>query len=866
MATTKSRKRASGGGPGLSDLLRRLSVWSADLANRNATTFTSHKLNGPPIKWVDGSVMRGADKNLWLWVNLPVFAPYDHLGADTKQDMQHQLTNLFRQLVGREFHLLTIPGRLNAQLLGEWWKQSESHHTLKDADQHAAYNDRIDTNVAALDAHQYALRIVRLGIRLTHSTPGKAAGFADLSEMRVFNLVNESNASLLPELRELLGKIHVAGFKDAMPLTTQELLEMTLWTAWAGHPSRPPVVLSNTDPNSSDHKLGYLADNNIIEQPRYLVIEPDDEDSGDETDHEKDQVHVAYLSLHRLPFDPICPLNEFLRGIGIFGEPIPMSIRGRVVPPSSMSRITSRRLGDAQSHRELVAGKNGAASLVRLDDEIESIRALDRHARAAPTVIFSATAVLTHPDLDTLKRMQTAFITEHANSYKGGQQDQGVGWIAGARTQLQRHHESLPGSPVRVDSYMHYASADSVAAGMPLVTSLPHSFGTYVGHLTGWGEAGPLFVDPAESLKGDVDTSTVILLMGPPGEGKTLAMTIFAIIMGLRGAVSLYRDPKGDLDLLDPPQGLRVDRIDMSNFPGGMSPALLGKTPMEGMKIMTEFLMTCAGRYDEDVWAAIYEAVKAEVLAHPNAPDFRNAIRTLAGGSEADRLIARRLTPVADLDQARAFWGTRDEADVLTYALRPGLTIWGTRGWEYPDHAETREDESRWTPAQRLTIGALELQFLLGNRVNNLRHIRTYTADDEFHLFGRLRVARAIRLAARYGRSYQSLVALATQGWEDLPPQIDTFVSLLLVFRQNTERDARIAAEALHLNPDDPGVISLIMHLGRDGGRKTPELLGECLIGRQGDVSQGRLDPHLWLGTGGLYTNTTRRSELGLQS
>ncbi|HEY2004638.1 MAG TPA: ATP-binding protein [Candidatus Saccharimonadia bacterium] len=826
----------------------------ADLL-RDGSANTRRRLNvaGPPIEAVDGCIITGQDGHKWAWFYIPAAALWDLKPVAEKEEVWRGLCSVLNKLVGYEIHFLTIPGDLDADYLGRRWldpKWSDLNPAPEmlfdddDVEGIRAYEERIIQNVAALKHKGYKVRAVHLGIRLRESTAARAVS-PDQSELDIFGIKARKNYRLLPELRNLLQMIRWNGFA-ARPVPQDRLLDLVTRMIWPGHPNRPQVVLSNHQPGSAaqGEGLAYLQEGDVLERYRSLIVDPDEI---------RGRTYAAYWSLHSLPQDPVFPGNEFLRLV-VFGQPVMTSVRARIVSASRMDSKVRRVKDDLVGHSEWLAINNKGDGQNELVPYAQALEAFARHTEARqPTVVFSATAILTNPDEDILHDMGLQLELNAAGPEKGGYDDQSVGWVAPGGSQLALYREAMPGSTTRCDRYAHYASVESFAVGMPVATSQLPFLGTLIGELTAPGcEAGPLFMRTDVSLLPDVDKRAAILLVGPSGGGKTLAGSLLGVSLAMRGGVAIIRDPKGDTRYLDVPRGLRFQQIDLGEFEGAMNPGLLQADPVESANLMARMLQTFASAYDADSYGALFSACQAEILRDPERPDFRMVIQALARGqSEVERRIGSRLSPYADMRWAKTFTGSRTDVRKLLDALGPGLTTWGAEGWEPPPPSIP---EGQWTVGQHATMALLELQFGIGRLVSFDRRRVTYTFDDEFHMYPNA-LARSLYLVARFARSVNAITAVGTQSWDDVPENIMDLVGLLVVFKQESRKEAARSAAALGLDPDDESVIRMLMSLG--SGNTPGEAVFRHPLGR---AIQGRFDPTLWTGASGQFlTNQNAR-------
>lgn len=790
-----------------------------------------------PIQAADGCLIYGQDGMWWAYFTLQVISSYEYRSTGVKQAIQGRLTNLFKQLVGYEFHFITVPYEFDAERLRAIWVNSYNG----DNDGYQAYVDQVTANAHVMQDRGYQARVLRLGICLgDRDYPGStrdAPAKLNPRELEIYGIKAKTNYRLVPHVRTLLGKMQTAGFENARPVDQSEMLNLALRAIWPGCKDRPPLVMSKQTKMYDADELAYLGENDVLDCVDHVQIQ----NFGRTT-------YATFLSLSKLPFEPVCPGQEYLWLIDAYGNPVATSVRGTVVAAGTIASETTKSVADAVSHAEFIRIKNeesGQAEIARAVDALE--RKQEYVQSGQPMIRFRATAILTSDDLDTLYQLQRELVQTAAT--------RDIGWVAARGIQTQLYNETIPGSGSRTIRYVHDASADSAAAGMFHVTGLPRYMGPYVGELTG-KERGPLLYTPSEVLEPGADTGTVTLFIGPPGGGKTFAGLYTCILMAMQGATVLVREgTKGDIrQRFNPPPGLRVHNVAFEDFPGGLNPGLLGQTPEENAEIMAEWLLSCCSAYNKSWRGPLYAACKEEVEAHPNDPDYRRVIQTLRERRGTEYDIGLDLAQIADLRQGDACWGTRENVDMLIDRLGPGLSMWSAEGWLFP-HKDKPED--RWTALERFSVAGLELMFYLGRRVSLDRNRITYTFDDELHEIGGTRVFAGLDRIGRFGRSQQALAAFATHSWADLPSDFLKYATTVFVFRQDRE-DAYRAAQVLGLDADDPNIIDEIRKLGCDEfGTFQPDYKGEFMLRRyDGSVIKGRFLEELWMGPHGFVSNT----------
>jgi AAA-like domain len=485
--------------------------------------------------------------------------------------------------------------------------------------------------------------------------------------------------------------------------------------------------------------------------------------------------------------------------------PVEFSIRAHFASPRQAAKDTERQLARASDQAAHMQEANRPPGL-RLQRQLEVAEQLsdDLVEQGIPFLYDRDRLVVSAGDPDTLIARVAAVIDHYRQIFID------VQWPTGDQFALFR--EAMPGDRVRLRSYLQYRPLITLAGGLPTASAElgepvskdpERHVGPYIGMTTGRSRTAVHF-DVLTAAR--INEPAAVGLVGSLGGGKTTtataALTYPAI---LRGAATIYLDPKGDARGLHEflsqrteqhPNGRAPSRIlDLAGErPGLLDPFSLSPQ-IETCKLLALdvlFLLLPPG-LSEERRTAVYQAVDAvtRVQAAGGEPaSLRRVVdwlrQTGERGNTAALGLATELDVTAQLPFAQLLFAAGDGS--LRHAP-PGLTVIALAGLTFPDPATPRE---HYSVDERLGVAVFHAVAKKARQLlDNLDHQwRLLVIDEAWMLTSTSQGRKLIQEAARKGRSRRMPMLLVSQLANDLMGQeVTNCLSAVFAFKSTASEE-----------------------------------------------------------------------------
>jgi AAA-like domain len=458
-----------------------------------------------------------------------------------------------------------------------------------------------------------------------------------------------------------------------------------------------------------------------------------------------------------------------------------------------------RRITDVeQIHRDQLAGDVRGPGLLAEEDRLLA-REYEAHLQGSarpPMLRGTISYAIGAPDSDELEARVSAL------------RDQ-LGQLAlhrprGLQEQLYLDHLLRPDGGA-VSDYRAQLTTEQVAATMPIGSQ---HVGAECGLYLGVAGGRPVRFDPTAAARRN--RTTTVLVCGGLGGGKTSTAQTIAFGAERRGSQIIDFDPKSDHGLDRVPQLVgRVRVVELSGAEqhrGVLDPLAIGLPELREELACSYYLDLLPGA--PPTWeVAIQRAVRDAVRAQE-----RNSLmvieRLRSSTESAAREVGEALHVVSDFGLARL--GFSDGSSAMIDTDAPVTTI-RTPGLTLPEPGKSR---SEWTRSERISVATLTLIAALVMRMvvtDRSRH-KVVILDEAWFLLastiGRVLIAKLVLLS----RAHNALVLLVSQLLGHVG-DLSKLIGTHLVFRQESEDEARAALAALRLDPEDPDLVERLLSL-----------------------------------------------------
>jgi hypothetical protein len=371
--------------------------------------------------------------------------------------------------------------------------------------------------------------------------------------------------------------------------------------------------------------------------------------------------------------------------------------------------------------------------------------------------------------------------------------------------QLALFRQHLPGQGTQLAAYEDYLLVEQLGAMVPTAThAVGSDRGPYLAHTLS-GSEHPVCWDITEGCHDGL--TPAMLLVGPPGRGKTALLQLLLLLAFLRGSRVIDLDPKPDHRWTQLPEvAAHTELIEFtadSRYRGALDPLRLAPAG-EAEDLAVDWLLSLLRRDVPHTWETEVRAAVKERLARAapaTRPTCGDVLEALSAGNLDAQQVARALGVFADsglaqlgFAQARAPMPPAGTAQVCQLRIA-GLVL--------PEHGSAPEQLST---RERVSHGLLTLAATYGLQLMaDDPGVHTVLGLDEaWVLVGTPAGRRLIRRANRLGRAQNGTPLLATQTLGDVDDEIRELVGAVAAFGAETDPEAARHLRALDLDHRDP--------------------------------------------------------------
>lgn len=255
----------------------------------------------------------------------------------------------------------------------------------------------------------------------------------------------------------------------------------------------------------------------------------------------EDPVYAAFLPVSDIPAGMAGTVN-WLHKSSSLDFPVDASLRFEVIDPDRAERALNRPIFDAEAQQA-----EDAEAGIRPDEitaiQEQSLRQAKTRTRMQrePMAYWQCVMAVYDSDKEVL-RSKVARLMEF---YSGNLQ---VTLECPPKDQRELFYQSMPGSEILVEDWMHRTQANYLAAAAPwLSTSVGDNKGLYQGYTLSEGRKSvPVFFD-LQNVVDDEGRAPTEAVTGYPGSGKTVSRGLkVALEDGFKGTTQFIWDPKND--------------------------------------------------------------------------------------------------------------------------------------------------------------------------------------------------------------------------------------------------------------------------------------------------------------------------------
>ena len=382
--------------------------------------------------------------------------------------------------------------------------------------------------------------------------------------------------------------------------------------------------------------------------------------------------------------------------------------------------------------------------------------------------------------------------------------------------QLALWRQHFPGQGTALPAYEDYLLVEQLGAMVPTATyAVGCDAGPYLGHTLS-GSRQPVFWDltqPCRSSK-----TPALLLVGPPGRGKTLALQRLCYEAFLQGSRVIDLDPKPDHRWTDLPEvaaHTRVIELAAHQQCAGMLDPLRIAPAADAEDLAVEWLTALLRDDVPHGWETEIRAAVKAVIARDHGRGSAccgEVLELLDAGNDDARQAGRALGVYADGGLAALGF-----AKPSTPARAPDgaqVTLLRIAGLTLPEPGQEAAGSRERTSQALLTLAATYALSLMASGGD--RHT-VLCFDEAWVLTGTTAGRRLLRRANRLGRAQNGTPLLGTQTIGDVDTELKELVGAVMAFGAETDSEARRALELLGQDPDDDAMRRRL--LAMRGGR-----------------------------------------------
>jgi hypothetical protein len=760
-----------------------------------------------PVRFAIRNLVFGADRDdVWALYRLELTS-YEGLTSSQKKQLLADVAS-FAYALEADFSLLRV-----------WrgWSGAEYRHLASLAlDDRAAHRDvwdrQLDRQQALLAAEAVARPELYLAVRL--AAPARAAldEFADragrwisspaaaLRELRRTAGFGDPAAIGETRLRELAGAeaqafARVGDFLAAERATTLDLqwLIRRALCRGRGDPEldvhwRPQalVMLEGDELQYRPHQADVLR---LFGAPvevgeRALRIRSERGDS-----------HQALLVLGALPETVVFPGRSaelLFAPLEAVDFPVDAAFSARWLPNDQAARLVRRRVVDADNEAaEQRHGDHGptpeAARRPHAARALEDYLSSESHPPLLQATISLAVAAGDADELEArVRRLQREYAPVRLERPYG--------------EQLRLWCQHFPGQPSALADYEDYLLVEQLGAMVPTAThAVGSDAGPYLGHTLS-GSRAPVCFDLTEPCRSAL--TPAVLLVGPPGRGKTATLQRLLHDRFLAGSRVIDVDPKPDHRWTDLPHvAPHTETIEFGADPRyrGMLDPLRIAPREEAEDLAVDWLLALLRADIPHAWETEVRAAVKQALTAP-VPTCGLVLEQLAAGGKDAARVGRALAVYADSGLAQL--GIASANAPLPSAGAKQVTALRVAGLALPELGAT---PATMTAKERISQALIQLVAAYALRLM-AEDPTTHTVlgfDEAWVLTDTAAGRRLLRRANRLGRAQNGTPLLGTQSLGDVDEEIKELVGAVFCFGAETDAQARQLLALLDLEPGD---------------------------------------------------------------
>lgn len=350
---------------------------------------------------------------------------------------------------------------------------------------------------------------------------------------------------------------------------------------------------------------------------------------------------------------------------------------------------------------------------------------------------------------------------------------------------------------------------------------------------TATGLPTPVFYDPHYAIR--INRPPVTLVTGSPGSGKTVASLLLASHSALLNKTTFILDPKGDflsLKLLEDAgqienvhvwsifEDVESGEVRESNI-GMLDPTCLTEDINENASLTLETIGSLAKSLSANQRNALIPIIQ-DVVESKN-PSMGSIRMVLARSRDAEiSTLAHELGLALAMPAGKLLVASSKVTNRLK--LDEGVIVASLMGLSLP--ASNKREES-YLEKERLSVAIIRL--LTHLVLDVMKKVpkttnKTLFIDEAWAVFNNESGRNLIDEVSLLGRSLNMAVVLATQSpahvqGDEGGANLDTTISTRLAFRNTSDTDNKITAQAMDL-PDNAGYEGIFKSLGN----------GQCLM------------------------------------
>ena len=530
------------------------------------------------------------------------------------------------------------------------------------------------------------------------------------------------------------------------------------------------------------------------------------EDRGLRVDGEQGTSHQALLCLGALPETVSFPgrgAELLFAPLEAAGFPIDAVFSARWVSNDAATRLVRRRVIDADNEEtEQLAGDHGPSP--EAARRPMAARALEEYltGEAHPPLLRASIALAVGaPTAEERERRVEVLRREYAP----------ITLERPTGDQLRLFCQFLPGQPTQLPDYEDHFLVEQLGAMVPTAThAVGADCGPYLGRTLS-GSRAPVCFDVTEACRSSF--TPAILLVGPPGRGKTVALQRLLYERFLQGSRIIDVDPKPDhrwtnlADVAD-----HVETIEFRADPryrGLLDPLRIA--PAEDAEdLAVDWLCSLLRRDIPHTWETEIRAAVKQVLGRAGAHrgSCGHVLEVLQEGNDDARHVARGLGVFSDSGLAQLGFAAANAP--VTEAGTAQVTLLRVAGLALPEHGTAPDAlgaRERTSQALMALVATYALQLMADDPA-----IHTVLGFDEAWVLtdtpsGR----RLLRRANRLGRAQNGTPLLGTQNLSDVDDELKELIGAVFAFGAETETEARRTLAMLDVDPDDTAMRQKLM-------------------------------------------------------